>query len=983
MKVLTFIVVCAALLNVLGQDCNVPNCNQCVAGDPKKCQFCDTKYYISSSQCYPCLAHCDSCQGSYKCQLCEADYEVSKGIIYDTCVVKNCRVPSCNKCDTTDADICVTCASSAYLNSTDKQCYNCSQNCATCKDSAAKCTSCFTNYTLETATSECVVRTCVAEGCDTCVRTNATLCTVCKPGYYLDLTSQTCGKCSANCLTCETNSTFCTSCHPNYDLNSTTGQCEVSKCQVPYCNKCNTTDMDRCVECVSSTFINEVTGKCDNCTQGCANCTNSETCERCDDLYVKNENNKCDHCPENCLKCDSKTTCTTCAPFTILNSSGLCEPCPANCKTCAPGNKCLACEDKFGLNSTTGQCDACPANCLSCTGANSCSSCISGFGVNSSTGLCEVCPDNCLDCEGSNKCKACIDGYGVNSTTSMCDACPRNCKSCSGSFTCDQCFEHYAFNATSIACEVSECLVNNCTKCEVYNHTLCESCDSRFFVESQSGQCSSCLPRCLTCSNDTVCLGCEAHYDFNATSSQCETSECQVSNCSKCKVTDAYGCEICAQSFFLQNSSLCSSCPLNCLSCQNGVSCDTCAPNHAFNATTAVCECQNSPNCMTCNAPDSSTCAACKGGFFLNDADKLCKSCTLNCLSCQDGTSCATCAANHSFNSSTNTCECATSANCQTCDSTDSSKCAVCKPDFTKGKDTSLCYQCPLNCKSCSSGDSCDQCAEGHTFNNVTKTCECTGAANCQTCNPTDPSKCSSCKAGFFLDQTTSGCSACAKNCLQCSNAANCTSCAQNYTVENATGRCIVSSCQAQFCDKCVQTDAFTCAKCLNGTFLNGSQQCEFCAEKERCNICSGKSTCTECNPQYTLNTNTSKCYLKKCSPEHCSWCYESQGICEIAEARYFIDDKGTVRGCPPGCVTCNSTTSCSQCDPNTAFDKEKLSCLAPKGSKAWVWILVSIGIIAIIAVAVVLYLRKSKPVDDELEAPLTKDDKASSAGVL
>ena len=324
--------------------CKVPNCEKCIPGDTSKCLTCKVGFFRNTSnECPSCISHCDSCQSSSKCDKCAGDYTLKKGILSDQCIVSTCRAQFCAKCQQTDANKCDTCLSQTYLNVTDSQCHNCSQNCFNCSETSTKCTSCHDNYKLNLTTNTCELKSCFVSNCQECAEKNSTHCVKCEQGFFLN--NAACHQCSPNCLECSENSNKCTKCSANYTLNPSTNQCEVSNCQVSNCATCNKTNATLCASCKSEFFLNSTTGKCDSCPHGCATCQHSTTCQTCKEA------------------------------FALEVGTQQCNPCPKNCKNCVVSNNCSTCENSYGVNKTTGMCDACPEGCFSCNFSNTCTLC--------------------------------------------------------------------------------------------------------------------------------------------------------------------------------------------------------------------------------------------------------------------------------------------------------------------------------------------------------------------------------------------------------------------------------------------------------------------------------------------------------------------------------------------------------------------------------------------------------------------------------
>lgn len=106
------------------------------------------------------------------------------------------------------------------------------------------------------------------------------------------------------------------------------------------------------------------------------------------------------------------------------------------------------------------------------------------------------------------------------------------------------------------------------------------------------------------------------------------------------------------------------------------------------------------------------------------------------------------------------------------------------------------CLSCstPYNCNSCTPGQSCcaptcatcvnqlqcTQCQPSYTLNSSANLCYLTNSCLQMTCNQCSSTTnvCTSCSAGYYLDQYTYVCGACPNACVACTAASVCTQCA-------------------------------------------------------------------------------------------------------------------------------------------------------------------------------------------------------------
>ena len=223
-------------------------------------------------------------------------------------------------------------------------CTACPQGCSECSD-ASTCSACRPNFTQVGNSCNCVaseskyldttpaIHTCnlCPQGCDTC--TSNTNCTACRAnfvpsgglcncdtpnGFYLDTAPaiHTCSHCHGSCSQCSgTSSNECTSCRNNF--NPSSGSC--------VCDSANVYWLDT---------ANPNVHVCNECPQGCSQCTSNTNCTNCDTNFVPNANlcdcptgfwtntvparHACPQCSQDCEVCSDGSTCTQCNATTIL-----------------------------------------------------------------------------------------------------------------------------------------------------------------------------------------------------------------------------------------------------------------------------------------------------------------------------------------------------------------------------------------------------------------------------------------------------------------------------------------------------------------------------------------------------------------------------------------------------------------------------------------------------------------------------------------
>lgn len=170
------------------------------------------------------------------------------------------------------------------------------------------------------------------------------------------------------------------------------------------------------------------------------------------------------------------------------------------------------------------------------------------------------------------------------------------------------------------------------------------------------------------------------------------------------------------------------------------------------------------------------------------------------CQGCADG----------SYNTA-NMCRDKCPVNCLSCNS--STTCQQCKYGYSG----SLCSPaCPDNCRACSSVESCSLCYDGFYVSNNGDKCE-RCPENCNTCQ--NNQTCTSCKQGWTGATCTTP--ICLRNCKTCTDSQNCTSCIDGFKGDQCFTPCPIN------CDSCNSTQ---CIRCKDGFYGNNCQYRE-----ERC----------------------------------------------------------------------------------------------------------------------------------------------------
>ncbi len=261
-----------------------------------------------------------------------------------------------------------------------------------------------------------------------------------------------------------------------------------------------------------------------------------------------------------------------------------------------------------------------------------------------------------------------------------------------------------------------------------------------------------------------------------------------------------------------------------------------------------------------------------------------------------------------------------------------SSKCIVCNKTCleTQFKDIENC-----NCKNCSNEDlggagckkcnktTCLECDSSKFLNSSNK---CTPCPQNATCNGKEMT----CKSGYYRKDDTcikctdsfgSACTACEKD--------GCTSCSSG---SYATGGSCVSC--SIFDTNCTSCSASGCSGCSSGYALK-NQKCE---KNVTCDVnCAsgscGSDGCTSCRSGYflsetnvCLNCNYFGPNCRTCNSGGCKRCksgyslINSKCLRDCASDEYRDSSSNQCKGCPLGCNSCSSQTSCNSCNNGYAL---------------------------------------------------------------
>lgn len=996
----------------------------------KNCGSCPHGYVADkeTQKCVPCKAPCSHCVNTPEtCVSCIENYSLiaNENTCTDSCPIRTASVNGvCTPCKCEDClycgvnlHTCYLCDEDSYLldgkchkkcplgyyeNKDKRICSKCSDNCLTCHCEET-CYSCEAGYKLhnKVCIKDCpkksVVQTtaqgqiCVpcGEACNKCTSNNPNICIVCEENYFLHN-----GTCEKNCplgYYGDVESKICI------------------KCTVNNCNYCH---KDKCILCSSGLVL--FNNKCiDSCPLGYR--TNGRTCEKCkveNCLECNASANTCEKCLPNYFQLDDKTCSDKCPEYTypVIGTQN-CHPCNTLCATCIDHNRCIVCRDGFFLrddgvcvetcevgsvgNPKTKRCEPCDTNCLVCSfGDNKrCNLCKQGFFLFENICVKE-CPEKYYKCTNDRLCKPCHSSCEKCSVFYKCDTCPPGMV-LHNNYCVDSCPDGYV----KVGNKCEQCKTSDlCIKCSPLNLEECINCgdnilfDGRCIINCPNGYiklnktCVPCPSNCLVCSTPNECTICKGNFKvfngicieecFNGyvdVNGRCEP--CTDLNCSKCGVDKV--CKKCNEGYFIKYTS-------------EGVKCvEDCG--YGYYVNNGICLPCNDSNCLTCLS--NNNCYYCKEGYVLLDnaqcildcpsgyvnINNKCVKCNDNCKECCKSNidKCKACRDNEVLFNGKCYSQCPDGyveladdlgkcapcgVHCLSCYSSNAEICSVCKPGYVLFVDGTCRTDCGPNyteengvCIPCQVKDCVDckgnflacvtctppyvlvndvfcvrECIEGtYQSGNVCLPCN-----NCPTCEK-DTGLCTSCADGFFLTsygtcntQCVDGqvkigdeCVNCKdSNCKECLYPEICNQCKSGYLLFN--GMCV--------------------EKCPSGTYLSGTV-CKICDSS--CSTCLTENFCLTCREGYFLKNQ--RCVKEcgegytirdgRCEPckETCKYCSTDTNTCYICKEGFYLFNGKCVKDCGPGyyvsttqtgeicapcsekCVMCLNSNNCNYCYDN------------------------------------------------------------------
>ena len=276
--------------------------------------------------------------------------------------------------------------------------------------------------------------------------------------------------------------------------------------------------------------------------------------------------------------------------------------------------------------------------------------------------------------------------------------------------------------------------------------------------------------------------------------------------------------------------------------------------------------------------------------------------------------------------------------NCVSCNET---SCFLCEFGYTLFN--SLCHICPDNCQNCENPSQCSKCNDGFYIDSSQHCIKCSDNAcsqcdyqdNCNICivgyyldlkdskclpctslcsECLSNSLCTKCEKGAYIDETTYKCLMCPSFCYDCKNFDFCVECSSNY-LQKSEGNCI--PCMHD-CKKCESEDI--CLICEAGSYLDESKRCRKCSIN--CDSCNSYEICNECHIGYFLKEG----YCIICSEINCLNC--EKNLCTVCKAGfYLVKETDLCMNCIQNCISCNNSNSCLSCSEGFYLDSETNNC--------------------------------------------------------
>lgn len=171
-------------------------------------------------------------------------------------------------------------------------------------------------------------------------------------------------------------------------------------------------------------------------------------------------------------------------------------------------------------------------------------------------------------------------------------------------------------------------------------------------------------------------------------------------------------------------------------------------------------------------------------------------------------------------------------------------------------------------------------------------------------CSDCSTGTCTSCINGYVFDSDSKLCYLCPPGCSACdpANPSSCSKCLDGSFLSGT--ECLVCD---PICTTCTGS-ATSCKSCLPGQYFDNSTGCTSCSRN--CLNCTSASTCDACQKGFVPNAGV----CRKCA-QQCSSCAPSNIMYCTSCTDYLYLSSGQCLPCPSRCKKCNGAT-CAICDP-------------------------------------------------------------------
>ena len=676
--------------------CNIsiPSCFSCL--NRQTCTSCSMGYLFTLGLRSSCVSDCP--EGYYKSTN-------SLGNVCKTCQINNCSI--CN----TDPAKCDKCITGNYMQLATQNCFNpvpsgfyivdntqmiiafCNSSLKNCLECSGKgiCLKCDINFYIfsNTSTSSYCLpkcpegyyiedvngikscKACSVANCSDCSLQPPSICSQCKLGSYIDLSSNkscyntvpdgyfkingTVNFCNSSIAGCDVclNETYCVKCSIKnnmslllnafcvsvcplgFYINESVSGNTCQKCGIENCSLCYSYSPQHCEKCLNNRYIDKTTTKCydtiplthylsdssqfiiETCNSSlnnCLTCSNKSFCSKCETNFSFYTTFNNFTYSKNCVN-----ICPDGYYTNVSNSYSYCEVCKVeNCSKCS--------------QTEPSKCSECAGNkFLDVFSNNSCYDYIPSDHFLSKNSTNEIMPcnatlENCLECNNGSYCNKCSGKYSLSPLGKCVVSCPAG----------------FYLNDSNNVCE--KCLISNCSDCYT-NRTKCFSCYDNYYLDFNQTQCYDNVP------SDYFIIK-------NGSKNIVKSCNSSIDNCLSCN--NETFCSSCAESFSLLQGFNSSSCLVNC------------PLGYTKNITTNFCEPCKLNGCLNCS-PDQKQCFKCEDNMFLDLSTHTCiyeipstyyqiivvnttsneiQPCAIslpNCFHCQNKDSCITCEDNYYF----------------------------------------------------------------------------------------------------------------------------------------------------------------------------------------------------------------------------------------------------------------------------------------------------------------------------------------------